>query len=171
MTDEMPVTGTDIWYYMICKRESWLMSHEITPDEEDENIEIGRFMQEYMMQKSGRQEVETGNATMDRLKKVDGEYVVEEIKKSSRYKESSRMQLLYYLDILREIGIEARGQLVFPKERKRETLEWTPERKEELDEVIRDIRRIARLPVPPRPEKIKFCWKCAYREYCWAGEE
>lgn len=28
----MEVTGTLIWYYYICKREVWLMFHQIAPD-------------------------------------------------------------------------------------------------------------------------------------------
>jgi CRISPR/Cas system-associated exonuclease Cas4 (RecB family) len=22
--------------------------------------------------------------------------------------------------------------------------------------------------VPPKPLKNKYCWKCAYKEYCWS---
>jgi CRISPR-associated exonuclease Cas4 len=170
MTDEMPVTGTDIWYYFICKRESWLMSHEITPDEEDENIEIGRFIHEY---RYGRQkkEMAIGSIQLDRLQRKNGVLIVQEVKKSSRFIESARYQLLYYLDTLRQMGIEARGELLFPEERKKEQVEWTPEAKQKLDEAVADIRRIARLPVPPPPKKISFCRKCAYREYCWAEED
>ncbi|MGC8937341.1 MAG: Dna2/Cas4 domain-containing protein, partial [Candidatus Methanomethylicaceae archaeon] len=29
-----PITGTLVWYFFICKREVWLMGHEITPDED-----------------------------------------------------------------------------------------------------------------------------------------
>lgn len=169
MAYEMPVTGTDIWYYFICKRESWLMSHRIAPDENDENIEIGRFIHEYRYGRE-KQEVSVEAIKMDRLKKVNGELVVQEIKKSSRFKESARFQLLYYLDTLRKMGIEATGELLFPEERNRETVEWTPEMKARLNKAVEDIRNIARQPVPPQPKKINFCRKCAYREYCWAEE-
>lgn len=77
---EMPVTGTDIWYYFICKRESWLMSHKITPDEEDENIEIGRFIHEYRYKRE-KQETAIDTIKLDRIKKVNGKLVVQEIKK------------------------------------------------------------------------------------------
>lgn len=167
MTYEMPVTGTDIWYYFICKRESWFMLHRIAPDEDDENIEIGRFIHEYTYGR-GKKEVDLDSLKIDRLTKVNGQLIVREIKKSSRFKESARYQLLFYLDTLKEMGIEAKGELLFPEERRREVVEWTPEAKEKLDEAIQEIRRIARQPVPPPPKKINFCRKCAYREYCWA---
>ncbi|MEI7989320.1 MAG: Dna2/Cas4 domain-containing protein, partial [Chloroflexota bacterium] len=37
------VTGTHIWYYYICKREVWLISHQITPDQENDNIALGKY--------------------------------------------------------------------------------------------------------------------------------
>lgn len=161
---QMPVTGTDIWYYFICKRESWLMSHEITPDEDDENIDIGRFLHEYRYGREKKKEIAIGSIKIDQLKTVKGKLVVQEVKKSSRFKESARYQLLFYLDILKQMGIEARGELLFPEERARESVEWTPSAKEELDRAVEDIRRIARQPVPPPPKKIGFCKKCGYRE-------
>ena len=169
MSYQMPVTGTDIWYYFICKRETWLMLHRIAPDGEDENVEIGRFIHEYRYGRE-RKEISIDNIKIDRLKKVKGKLVVQEIKKSSRFKESSRFQLLYYLDTLQKMGIEAVGELLFPEERKKEVVKLTPETKLELNLAIEDIREIARLPVPPDSKKIKFCKKCAYREYCWAEE-
>ncbi len=96
--------------------------------------------------------------------------MIGEVKKSSRYMKSAKMQLLYYLDTLRQMGMDAKGELLFPEERKKESVEWTEEAKQELERAMEDIRRIARMPVPPAPEKIQFCGKCAYREYCWAEE-
>jgi CRISPR-associated exonuclease Cas4 len=42
----MEVNGTLVWYYSICKREVWLMSRNISPDQRDTNIDIGRFIHE-----------------------------------------------------------------------------------------------------------------------------
>ena len=138
MPYEMPVTGTDIWYYFICKRQCWLMLHRIAPDEEDENLEIGRFIHEYRYER-GKRELDLGSVKIDRVIKLKGELVVREIKKSSRFLESARFQLLYYLDMLRNMGIVARGELVFPEERDRETVEWTP-KESEIDKAVEEIR-------------------------------
>lgn len=164
---EMHVTGTDIWYYFICKRECWLMIHRIAPDEEDDNLEIGRFIHEYRYGR-GRKELEADHIKMDRIRKVNGELVVQEIKKSSKFRTSARYQLLYYLYTLNQMGIKARGELSFPEERANEEVRLTPAAIKELEDAIADIRTIARQPVPPSPKKIHFCNKCAYREYCWA---
>ena len=169
MDYEMPVTGTDIWYYYICQREVWLMKHQIAPDQEDESLDIGRFISE-MYYKRDKKGMSIGNIVVDRIRQEDGQLVIGEVKKSSRYIKSAKMQLLYYLDTLRKMGIYAKGELLFPEERKKEAVEWTEEAKEELERAIEHIRRIARMPVPPERKKIPFCAKCAYREYCWAEE-
>ena len=85
--------------------------------------------------------------------------------------ESAKYQLLFYLHTLRKMGIEARGELLFPEERKKEIVELTDEAERNVMEAIKEIRTIARLPVPPVPQKIGFCKQCAYREYCWAEED
>lgn len=163
------VSGTHVWYYFICKREVWLMMHQIAADQEDDNMEIGRFLSELTYQRN-KKEVLIGNIKVDRLRK-DGEHlVIGEVKKSSRYLTSARFQLLFYLDTLKKMGIDAKGELLFPEEKKKEIVEWSLESKQDLDNAIEDIQKIAGLPVPPPPKKISFCRKCAYREYCWAEE-
>ncbi len=76
----MNITGTDIWYYFICKRELWFIIRKIVPDQEDENVEIGRFLHEYYSNR-GKKEVDIGSGKIDRVKKVDGKLIIQEIKK------------------------------------------------------------------------------------------
>lgn len=164
---QMPVTGTDIWYYFICKRESWLMSHQIAPDGEDENVDIGRFIHEYRYGRE-KKEVSIDSIKIDRLKREGEELIVQEIKKSSRFMESARYQLLYYLQTLKKMGVVAKGELLFPEEKKKEEVVLTVEAEEKLNQAVAEIQKIARQPVPPLPKKINFCRKCAYREFCWS---
>lgn len=167
MNYEMPITGTMIWYYYICKREVWLMIHQIAADQEHEDLDYGRFISENRYNRS-KKEISIGHIVVDRMRTENGQLIVGEVKKSSKFMKSAKMQLLFYLDNLRKMGIEAKGELLFPEERKKEIVEWNEEHKEELERAIEDIRKIARLSVPPKPEKISFCRKCAYKEYCWA---
>lgn len=164
---DIPVTGTDIWYYFICKREVWLQMHRIAPDEEDENLEIGRFIHQYRYGRE-KKEVAVGSIKMDRIKQEKGEIVVKEVKKSSKFLRSSRYQLLFYLYTLKQMGIQAKGELLFPDEKKKEKVELSSKAESELLDAIKEIQKIAHLPTPLPPEKIPFCRQCAYREYCWA---
>ncbi|WAA11987.1 CRISPR-associated protein Cas4 [Fervidibacillus halotolerans] len=161
------ITGTDIWYYMICPREVWLMIHEIAPNQEDDNIEIGRFIHEYRYERQ-KKELDLENVKIDRIKQKGETLIIQEIKKSSKFIESAKFQLLFYLYQLKKMGIDAKGELTFPEERKKETVELTDESIEKLEKIINDIYRIANLEVPPEPKKIKYCRNCAYKEYCWA---
>lgn len=165
----VPVTGTDIWYFFICKRQTWLMTHRIAPDSEDENMDIGRFIHEYRYGRE-KKEIEIGTIKIDRMKKQGDVLVVQEIKKSSRFIESATYQLLYYLQTLRKMGIEAKGELLFPEERRKESVELTDKAERTLNEAVVQIQDIANLPFPPKPVKINFCRNCAYREYCWAED-
>lgn len=143
------------------------MSHQLVPDQENSNVDIGRFLHEESY-KRDKKEISIGNIVVDVMKKENGELVVGEVKKSSKFKESARMQLLYYLKELKDKGIVAKGVLMFPKEKKREEIELTEEDEKELDKVVRDILRIMYLDKPPEPIKIKYCKKCAYSEFCFS---
>ena len=165
----MEVNGTHIWYYFICKREVWLMVHQIAPDQEDENIEIGRFLSEISYQRH-KKEIPIGNLKIDRLRQKGNELIIGEVKKSSRYEKSAYYQWFFYIDTLKKMGIEARGELLFPKEKKKKEVIWNEEDSKILEEAIEEIREIARLPWPPPPKKIHFCRQCGYREYCFAED-
>ena len=61
------ITGTLVWYYYICKREVWLMSRHLTPDQEDPFIEIGRLISESAY-RDERKEIRVENMVLDLLK-------------------------------------------------------------------------------------------------------
>lgn len=164
---ELRITGTLIWYYYICHREVWLMAHNMAPDQDDTNVALGRFFGE---QSYGREkkEVSFGNLKFDVIKKDERGLVLAEVKKSSKFFKSARMQLAFYLSELRDKGIEAKGELLFPREKKREFVELDLDLLDQLEEAKRGIYRIAAAEIPPAPKKIAFCGKCAYGEFCWS---
>lgn len=161
------MTGTLVWYYYICQREVWLMGRQITPDEDNPNVELGRFIHELRYGRD-KKEINLGNIKLDLIRRDGEEIIVGEIKKSSHFKESARMQLGFYLKELKQRGIKARGELFFPEEKRKERVDLTADLEEELDRVERDILRIIYLELPPAPEKNKWCRRCAYAEFCWS---
>lgn len=165
--EETKVNGTLVWYYHICKREVWLMARNINPDPDDANLDLGRFMHEnsYVREKK---EVSVGNVVIDVVDKKDGFLVLGEVKKSSKFIESAKMQLAYYLLEIKRHGLDGKGTLMFPKEKKRVDIELTEELTQELEEIERNIIEIIKREYPQKPEKIKYCANCAYNEFCWA---
>ncbi|WP_352404287.1 CRISPR-associated protein Cas4 [Sporanaerobacter acetigenes] len=164
---DLNVNGTLVWYYFVCKREVWLMAHSIVPDQDDENIDLGRFIHENSYARE-KKEIKIGDVKVDVLNKKNGYLMVGEVKKTSKYLESAKMQLAYYLLELKRHGLEGSGVLMFPKERKRIEIKLDEELIEELENLEREILKICYAPYPETPKKIDFCKKCGYNEFCWA---
>jgi len=165
--NEVSVGGTLIWYYYICRRQVWLMGHQINPDEDHDNVSLGRFIQDHTYERE-RKELQVGHSKMDVFHISDDGLVIGEVKKSSRFKESARMQLAFYLSELKDRGIKARGELRFPKEKRREEVVLDEKLERELELAKKEILNILFLPAPPLPAKIRLCHKCAYAEFCWS---
>lgn len=167
MTTEVRVIGTLVWYYYICEREVWLMAHQLEPDSEDENLEYGRFLHQHAY-KRDKKEISIGHAVFDLFRKEGNKLVIGEVKKSSRYLESARMQLLFYLRELKRMGVEAYGEIRIPEEKRIVRVELDSESEKELDRAEREILRIIYLEKPPEAKKTHWCRSCAYRQFCWA---
>lgn len=143
------------------------MAHNIVPDQDDSNVDIGRFIHENSYLRDMK-EIQIGNVKVDILNKKDGYVMIGEVKKSSKYMESARMQLSYYLLQLKRSGIDGEGVLMFPKEKKRVEIKLSEETILELENVEREILKICYSPHPQGPSKIVFCKNCAYAEFCWS---
>ncbi|MGQ9712945.1 MAG: CRISPR-associated protein Cas4 [Desulfotomaculales bacterium] len=167
MGAEVRVVGSFIQAYLICPRQVWLMSRQICPDEDNVYLELGRLIgaQAYGRE---RKEVRLEHLSIDLVRRGGRDFIVGEVKKSSRAREAARMQLAFYLYELREMGIEAEGELLFPEERRRERLILDENLAREVENLkARVLALIYRDQAPP-PEKSRFCGKCAYAEFCWA---
>ncbi len=162
-----PLGGTLLWYYAVCRREVWLMLHAINPDEDDPNLEYGRFLQAQAYRRE-KKEFQTGGSKLDIVTRAGGELLVVEVKKSSRALESARLQLAHYLLELEERGVRARGELRFPEERRREAVVLDQGLRDRVLAARADIRRLAGEAVPPPPARVQWCGKCAYAEFCWS---
>lgn len=166
--EDVHVTGTLIWYYYICERQVWLMVHQINPDEDDPNIEYGRFLQRTAYSRL-RKEQSARNFRIDVLSRSrNGRMIVVEVKKSSRFLKSATMQLLFYLKELSNCGIQVEGEIRIPEEKKKMPVSLTASARQELREAESKILAISQNPVPPKARKSRWCRNCGYREFCWS---
>lgn len=159
------VTGTLVQSYTICSRQTWLMAHQIIPDQDHSYLEIGRLIDEKSYDWA-RKKVHLENVVLDLVRSEEGDLVVGEIKKSSRGLESARLQLAFYLYKLRKYGINAKGRLRFPEERRRIDIELDDKMIKEVEDTVNEIVNIITKPYPPSFKKIGFCKHCAYKEFC-----
>ncbi|MEM0134940.1 MAG: CRISPR-associated protein Cas4 [Thermoplasmatales archaeon] len=167
MNEGPRINGTLVWYYSICKREVWLMSRHLTPDEDYESMVLGKVIHEQHYTR-GKKELEISNSKIDLMQQVDGSILVSEIKKSSKFIESALLQLKYYLLLFKERGVMAKGALRVPEEKKEILVNLTPDDVDNLEAVKKEINAIVSSDGPPRALKIGYCKSCAYSEFCWS---
>lgn len=163
----MRVNGTLINYYFHCKRQCYLHGNRLNLEDNSENVKIGRAIHEEKESKSKNSELEIDNIKIDKL---TNEYLVE-IKKSDADIEAAKWQLLYYLKVLKDKGIERKGKLEFVEKNKGNNkvlyFELNDELLKELDEYVYEIDTLLQSnEIPPVLNKPK-CKKCAYYEYCY----
>lgn len=143
------------------------MARQLEPYQGNPFLEIGRLIAEESYKRE-RKEIRLEGMVIDLVKTEGEEIIIGEVKKSSRFEKSAKMQLAFYLLRLKELGVEARGELLFPKEKKKVNVVLTPEIENELKTAIRNIKSITSMEVPPSAKKNRFCKKCAYGEFCWS---
>ena len=162
----MRVNGTLINYYFHCKRQCYLHGNRLNLEDNSEQVQIGKAYHEEKL-KGKNTEIELDHIKQDKL---TNEYLTE-VKKSDADPEAAKWQLLYYLKVLKEKGIERKGRLEFIEKKKENkkvvTVELTAELELELDRYIREIEMLlVQEQVPEAISKPK-CKKCAYYEYCY----
>jgi CRISPR-associated exonuclease Cas4 len=166
-SEEPRIGGTLVWYASICLRQVWLMARCIDPDERNELLILGRLIDERSYPRE-KHNIAFGNNRFDIARK-DGEMlVVSEVKKSSKSLKAATLQIKHYLYELRKGGIEARGEILFPEERRRERVFLDDESIAELENLYVKIRQTAKRELPPQVEKNRYCKTCAYNEFCWS---
>ncbi len=164
----MRTTGLQIHYYFICKRKLWLFSHQISYEDESDIVLQGKILHETSYQGAKSKEV-----LIDNLIKIDimDDLYIGEVKSSSKMIEADYAQLLYYLYVLKQMGINRKGKIHYPKEKRVEEVELTEDDLEKIESWLSDISKIISLDKPPKKSRNSCCKKCAYYSFCWVGEE
>lgn len=164
LPENVHITGVMVSYYFVCHTKLWLFAHNITMEREHGAVEMGRSLHETSYRRD-RREMSFPGAKMDFVRR--GRVVeVHEVKKSRRMERADRFQLLYYLYVLRGVGVDAVGVLNYPVTREVVRVVPSDEDFREMERVLGEVERIVRGPFV-RPEKKRICRKCAYFEFCW----
>lgn len=163
----MKINGTLINYYFHCKRQCYLHGNRLNLEDNSENVKIGRAIHEEMEAKDKNTEIAIENIKIDKL---TSEYLTE-VKKSDADIQASKWQLIFYLKILKDKGLDRKGKLEFVEKNKGNNkiiyLELNEELLRELDKYICEINKLIQSnEIPPVINATK-CKKCAYYEYCY----
>jgi len=153
--------------YLVCSREAWFEFHSLASDQDHPLLSLGRFVHEDSYSREKKE------IFVDRSLKIDilRDQLVAEVKKSSRHQEAARMQLAYYLYYLKhKKGVECKGVLLFPKERKTEEVVLTAELENKIEDLLEEIKEVVTRDKPPPRVKIRYCKTCAFYEFCFGDE-
>lgn len=160
------VRGVEIHYYAICHRKLWLFNKGIGFEQDGhDRVEAGKVLHEKAYPRLDKELAPDENVRIDRM---DGE-VLREIKLTSKMEEADRLQMLYYLYILKQQGLHKTGLLSYPKEKKTVEVILDEAGEKRVKEALTGIHRIIKGPIPGF-RKLPFCRQCSYKDFCFAGE-
>ncbi|MBC1424253.1 CRISPR-associated protein Cas4 [Listeria seeligeri] len=161
----MRISGTHVYYYFVCKRRLWCFSKEIRMEHLDENVQLGKLLDETSYTRENGQVMIDETVNIDFIKDWK---VLHEVKKSRAIEEAGIWQLKYYMYFLKQRGIVIeKGVVDYPKIRQRETIFLLEEDESEIEKVLTEIENITTDMKPPKVIDKPLCKKCAYYEYCY----
>ena len=159
------ISGTMFYYYFVCKRKLWFFANEIQLENENEDVIIGKLIDENSYSRELKHILIDNTVNIDFIKEWK---ILHEVKKQKSIEEAGIWQLKYYIYFLKERGINIeKGILDYPKLKKRQEIFLSKEDEERIENILLEIRKIINLKLPPKLEKLKICRKCAYFEYCY----
>lgn len=162
---EERITGTMIYYYFVCRRKLWYFTHEISMENENEDVMLGKLLDENSYPRDDR------HINIDNIINIDfirEHQELHEIKKSRAIEEAGIWQVKYYLYYLKKRGVSGlKAKIDYPLLKKNLIVELTEEDEKRLDEITDDIAGLKRELMPPEFEAKKICAKCAYHDLCF----
>lgn len=165
MTEEQ-VTGIMVYYYYVCKRKLWYYIHEIRMEYDNQNVKIGKLLDETAYARDNKHVMIDGIINIDFIK---NNRVIHEVKKSKSIEEAGIMQVKYYLYYLFKKGMEdITAKIDYPLLKQSISVELNDDDFIILNEVVSEIINIANMEhasYETTPKSI--CKKCAYYDLCY----
>lgn len=153
-------------YYFHCKRQCYLFGNRMNLEDNSEEVKIGKAIHEERAEQTNT-EIVIENIRLDKL---TAEYLTE-VKKSDADVEAAKWQLMFYLKVLKEKGIQRKGKLEFVEKNKgnKKTiiLELTEDEEKKLQQYMQEIEELLTQEEIPEVLNKSQCKKCAYYEYCY----
>ncbi len=159
------ITGAMFYYYFVCKRKLWYFCNEIQMESFDENVILGRILDENSYKRDEKSVQIDGTINIDFVEKNG---VIHEVKKSRKIEQAGIWQLKYYIWYLKQKGVEnIKGEMDYPALKQKLDICLTEDDERYIKEVLREIEKIKKEELPPQCEKKGFCKKCAYFDLCF----
>ncbi|MCX7734158.1 MAG: CRISPR-associated protein Cas4 [bacterium] len=163
---DLHVTGTEVAYYIVCKRKLWLFSHNIRMEEFSEFVQLGKHISETTFKRE--KEVQLLDTVSIDFLKIGQDVQVREVKKSRAIEEAHLWQVKFYIYFLRKLGVScSAGYIHYPKLMKRIKVDFSESDEREIEEAISKIQEVkSQKSIPPVVRK-PYCSGCAYNLFCY----
>lgn len=162
--DHDPITGSHFYHYGSCKTRLWLINRNIEVGKDNDHIRIGKHLDSTTHVRNKKSLTIQGLCQIDYLENR-GKIEVHEIKKGDRLSEAIELQIMYYLQIMKELtGETPVGYVHLPEVKKVVEVKLS---ENIVEDTMHDIKKIIDGSCPI-PRRIPICHGCAYEEMCWA---
>lgn len=163
--DASEVTGIMVYYYFVCKRKLWYFVHGIRMEEDNQNVKMGKLLDETSYIRDNKHIMIDGVINLDFIK---GHNVIHEVKKSKSIEEAGIMQVKYYLFYLHRKGLtDMKAKIDYPLLKQSISVELNEEDFPMMEEVLYNIIQIVNDEKVPVFVKDNICKKCAYHDLCF----
>ena len=160
------LTPTQINYAIVCLRKLWFFSHSINMEKQSELVRIGKLIHEDSYSREKKEISINGIMKIDFANLNEG--IIHEVKKSNRVKDAHKMQLLYILYYLKQIGADGlKGEIDYPRLKKKTRVILDEENQSCLEKIMEKAENIISQNKPPKAEYKRICKKCSYYELCF----
>ena len=159
------ITGLMVYYYEVCKRKLWYFTNDIQLEENNSNVILGKLLEENSYTRDEKKINIDGVINIDFIR---SKKILHEIKKSNSIEPASILQVQYYLYYLEKKGLVGlKGILDYPLLKQTVEVNLADSDRENLENIIIEIKEILRKESPPILEKKNICKKCAYFDLCF----
>lgn len=159
------ITGVMVYYYAVCKRKLWYFYNEISMEDGNENVSIGKVIDEETY-KRDEKHININNIINIDFIRTKG--VLHEVKKSRSIEEASILQVKYYLYYLKMKGVEnIKAKIDYPLLKQTIEIELKEEDMKEIEGILNDIKSIVNNIKPCDLQKKRICKSCAYHDLCY----
>ena len=158
------IGGEHFYNYASCPTRLWLFHKNIVAEPKNEHIQIGKHLDEISHQRNKKTLTIPGLCSIDFITNREG-MEVHEIKKGEGATLAHKYQVLYYLEVVKELtGQDVKGYIHYPETRQVIELNREPDA---VHRIFDDILNILSAECP-KPSRIPICNGCSYEEMCWA---
>lgn len=149
---EKEITGVMVYYYQVCPRKLWYFFHEIHMEQNNENVKIGKILDEESYKRDNK------HINIDNVINIDfirSQGTLHEIKKNKKIEEAGIWQVKYYLYYLRKREVtDIKARIDYPLLKQTVEVVLTDDDIEKIEHMLDNIRDIVSRETPPELKKL-----------------